>query len=151
MAVIRKPNALDLAGWRALLAAETLRTEDLGDPQGFWLVAHESGALVAGVGAEFEGDSALLRSLVVAPALRGGGLGTALVDAVADEARKRGCAWLYCFATGSGKFFGRIGFRETTPDELAAALPNAPQVRLYRRLKWLETEQAFRRDLGAAA
>lgn len=151
MAVIRKPSALDLAAWRALLAAETMRTEDLGAAPGFWLVAHESGALVAGVGAEFDGDSALLRSLVVAPALRGGGLGAALLEAVADEATKRGCAWLYCFATGAPKFFARHGFRETTPDELAASLPNAPQVKLYTRLKWLGVEQAFRRDLGVAA
>jgi N-acetylglutamate synthase-like GNAT family acetyltransferase len=149
MAVIRKPAGLDVAAWRALLAEASMRTEDLGAPAGFWLVAHESGALVGGAGLEFAPDAALLRSLVVAPALRRRGLGLALADACADEARRRGAAWLYTFSTDAPAFFQAAGFRETTPDEIAAALPEAPQVKLYQRLKWLPTERAFRRDLGA--
>lgn len=148
MAVIRKPGALDLAAWKALLAGEKLRTEDLGAAPGFWLVAHESGQLVGGVGLEFGTDAALLRSLVVAPPLRRQGLGQALVEACAEESRKRGCTWLYAFSTEAPKFFLASGFRETTPDEVEAALPDAPQVALYRRLKWLPTERAFRRDLA---
>jgi N-acetylglutamate synthase-like GNAT family acetyltransferase len=151
LAVLRKPGTLDIAAWKAMLAAEKMRTEDLGAPAGFWLVAHESGQLVGGVGLEFGKDSALLRSLIVASPLRRQGLGQALVQAAADEAAKRGCTWMYCFSTGAPKFFLASGFRETTPDEVEAALPEAPQVLLYRRLKWLPTERAFRRDLGAPA
>jgi N-acetylglutamate synthase-like GNAT family acetyltransferase len=150
VAVIRKPGTLDLAAWKALLAGEKMRTEDLGAPAGFWLVAHESGQLVGGAGLEFGTDSALLRSLVVAAALRRHGLGQALVEACAEEARKRGCTWLYAISTEAPKFLLASGFRETTPDEVEAALPDAPQVVLYRRLKWLPTERAFRRDLAQA-
>lgn len=149
MAVIRKPAGLDLAAWKALLAREQMRTEDLGEPSGFWLVAHETGQLVGGCGLEFGDGAALLRSLVVAPPLRRQGLGAALADACAEEAKRRGATWLYCFATGAPTFFQASGFRETTPDEVAASLPEAPQVKLYARLKWLPTERAFRRDLGA--
>lgn len=149
MAVIRKPAGLDLAAWKALLAKEQMRTEDLGEPAGFWLVAHETGQLVGGCGLEFGEGAALLRSLVVAPALRGQGLGAALLGACAEEAKRRGATWLYCFPGGAAKFVQANAFRETTPDEVAASLPKAPHLVLYARLKWLPTERAFRRDLGA--
>ena len=151
MAVIRKPGALDMAAWKALLAGEKMRSEDVGAAGGFWLVAHESGQLVGGVGLEFGGDSALLRSLIVASPLRRQGLGHALVETCAEEAKKRGAVWLYAISTEAPKFLLASGFRETTPDEVEAALPDAPQVALYRRLKWLPTERAFRRDLAAAS
>jgi len=150
VAVIRKPGTLDIAAWKALLAGEKMRTEDLGAAGGFWLVAHESGQLVGGVGLEFGGDCALLRSLVVATKLRGRGLGRALVEACVEEAKKRGAAWMYALSTEAPKFLLASGFRETTPDEVEAALPDAPLVVLYRRLKWLPTERAFRRDLSAS-
>ncbi|MCC7281483.1 MAG: GNAT family N-acetyltransferase [Acetobacteraceae bacterium] len=151
MAVIRKPGTLDLAQWKALLASEKMRTEELGAGSGFWLVAHESGQLVGGAGLEFGGDSALLRSLVVAVPLRGRGLGQALLDALAEEAGRRGAVWLYALSSEAPKFLLASGFRETTPDEVEAALPEAPLVALYRRLKWLPTERAFRRDLAPAS
>jgi N-acetylglutamate synthase-like GNAT family acetyltransferase len=150
VAVIRRPGTLDLAAWKAMLAGERMRTEELGAPAGFWLVAHESGQLVGGAGLEFGTDAALLRSLVVAEPLRRQGLGRALVQACIDEAAARGCAWLYVFPGGASRFVQAMGFRETTPDEVEAALPEAPQVLLDRRLRWLPTERAFRRDLGAA-
>jgi amino-acid N-acetyltransferase len=148
MAVVRKPTTLDLAAFKALLAANGQRTEDLGAPAGFWLVAHESGALVGGAGLEVGKGAALVRSLVVHEKLRRQGLGSALLEALVDEAQKRGCDWLYAFSTEAPDFFKAMGFRETTPAELAATLPEAPQVKLYTRLKWLETERAFRRDIA---
>ena len=154
MAVIRKPSGLDLAAYRTLLASNALRTEDLGASAGFWLVAAETGQLVGGAGLEFgtgrHADSALVRSVVVAEKLRRQGLATALVEALVAEAQARGCTWLYAFSTGAPDFFRAAGFRETTPDELAASLPEAPQVKLFTRLKWLETEQAHRRDISPA-
>lgn len=149
MAVIRKPAGLDLAGWRALLAGERMRTDDLGALDGYWLVAAESGALVGGAGIELAPDAALLRSVVVAPSLRRRGLGSALVEACAEEAIRRGASWLYVLGAEAAAFLFACGFRETTPDEVSAALPAARQVLLYRRLKWLATERAFRRDLPA--
>jgi len=150
VAVISKPGALELAAWRTLLAAEKMRTEALGAAGGFWLVAHESGALVAGAGIEFGADAALLRSVVVAPPLRRRGLGRALVEACAERAAQAGCAWLYALGNEAPAFLLGCRFRETTPDEVAAALPASPLVVLYGRLKWLAGERAFRRGLSPA-
>ena len=148
MAMIKRPGPLDLAAWRTLLAAEKMRTEDLGAEAGFWLVAWESGALVGGAGLELGADSALLRSVVVAAPLRGRGLGRAMVEACAEKAGQIGCSWLYAFSSEAPRFLIACGFRETTPSEIAAALPDSRQVALYARLKWLDSERAFRRSLS---
>ncbi len=71
------------------------------------------------VGLEVFGDVALLRSLAVAPAARGSGLGTALLRHAESAARADGVHALYLLTTTAETFFARHGYspapRETAP------------------------------------
>jgi GNAT superfamily N-acetyltransferase len=79
-------------------------------------VAVEGDAVVglAAVGIEEWNRRALLRHLYVAPAARGRGVGRALVEAAAGEARRRGarCLWAETQTVNPGavRFYERAGF-----------------------------------------
>ncbi|MEK6609440.1 MAG: arsenic resistance N-acetyltransferase ArsN2 [Gemmatimonadota bacterium] len=95
-----------------LLADAKLPTADLTPERmaGFLLV--RNGARLDGVVAlEEYGTSGLLRSLAVAPATRGTGLGKHLVAALEDRARGRGIAELWLLTTTAADFFAQAGYR----------------------------------------
>lgn len=121
---IRPAGAHDIAAIEALLAAAALpplqracfRAED-------FCVARADGAIVGAIGLERYGDDALLRSLVVAPALRGGGVGMALVDALEKRAGALGLGALVLLTTTADRFFQRLGYAVIARD----AMPPAAQ------------------------
>lgn len=67
----------------------------------------------------FDGPVAVLDELYVAPDLRGQGIGTALLSAVRDELRRRGCAELHINVdevdTAARRFYERHGFVNVEP------------------------------------
>lgn len=112
----------DLAAIRARLAAAGLPTAVLtAAPQAdFWGCA--AGKDLAGViGLETYGSVALLRSLAVALAWEGRGLGSALLAYAEQAARQRGVQTLYLL-TAAAAFFTRRGYiripREAAPPAL---------------------------------
>lgn len=132
----------------ALLAHESLRTEDVLAPgTRFWLAVNNEQVPIGAIGAEYGGDAVLLRSAVVLSQARGQGVGTALVQHLLAEARRQGYRRAYLFSTDAGPYWRRCGFYEVPVPELLAALPHAPQVRLFGQLGWLPTEVAYRLDL----
>jgi amino-acid N-acetyltransferase len=66
-----------------------------------------------------------LRSLVVAPALRGHSLGDQLVRRLAAEARRKGVERFYLLTTTAEVFFAKRGFRkiarQAVPEAIAAS------------------------------
>jgi amino-acid N-acetyltransferase len=92
-------------------------------------VARRDGAIVGSAGLEVYGRHALLRSVAVAPAYRGQGLGEALVIAAGDRARRQGVVDLTLLTTTAPGFFARLGFvpiaRAAIPEPVSAS----PQVR----------------------
>ena len=124
----------DLPAIRALLAAAGLPTADLAaaPPADFW-GCREGTALIGVIGLEGYGTVALLRSLAVAPAWRGRGLGSALLAHAEQVAHQRGVSALYLLTTTAGAFFTRRGYvripREAAPSvvqqtaEFAALCP----------------------------
>ncbi len=76
------------------------------------------------VGVELSGDAGLLRSLVVAPEQRRGGMGAALLEHAADYARSRGARTLYLLTDSAEEFFAARGFRrvprDTAPESIRA-------------------------------
>jgi amino-acid N-acetyltransferase len=74
---IRSRCASDLDAVRSLLRAAELPLDGVDDARGW--VALSGGAVIGHVGLEELGASAILRSLVVAPAARGTGVGRALL------------------------------------------------------------------------
>lgn len=81
--MIRPREARDLPAVAALLTAAGLPAEGLERTVGW--VADGEGALQGHVALEATPEAGVIRSLVVAPTLRGGGLGRALLD-VAEAA-----------------------------------------------------------------
>ena len=113
----------DVAAVRALLAAAGLPTADLAAASlaDFW--GCRAGEDLAGaIGLEPYGSVALLRSLAVAPAWQGRGLGSALLAHAERAAQQQGIAALYLLTTTAEAFFSRRGYvripRESVPSVL---------------------------------
>ena len=115
----------DLERVRSLLAAAQLPVEDLtaAHCRDFFFTG-PAAAPTGLVGLEILGDVALLRSLVVTPAGRNGGAGTALVRHAEEHARARGVRGLYLLTTTAESFFAKRGYhrapRETAPAAIAS-------------------------------
>jgi amino-acid N-acetyltransferase len=113
----------DVAAIGALLRAADLPHEDFADHLEHFLVACRGNEIVGAVGFELHGADALLRSLVVAPALRGAGLGGRLVDQLTAAALAKGVERFFLLTTTAEAFFAKRGFnnvaRETAPAAIA--------------------------------
>jgi len=119
--MIRQAEPQDLAAVLGLLSDAKLPTEGVADHFNSFLVVDEGDRIVAAVGLELHDDAALLRSLAVAPEVRGNGLGSALVRRALHEAR--GCAGgVYALTTTAETYLSRLGFvpvpRTSLPREL---------------------------------
>lgn len=95
---------------------------DFADHLANFLVARCGGEIVGAVGFELHGRDALLRSLVVAPAHRGAGLGGELVDRLTAAARRRGVRRFYLLTTTAEAFFARRGFQKTARQAVPSAI-----------------------------
>lgn len=119
---VRAATAADLPQIAALLAACALPYTDIAPHLANFLVARADGALLGVIGAEVHGEDALLRSLAVAPAARGHGLGRRLVQQlrVSRPAVRRW--WL--LTTTAETFFAELRFgkveRRLAPPAIAA-------------------------------
>ena len=119
----------DLPAIRALLVAAGLPTADLAatPPADFW-GCREGTALIGVIGLETYGAVALLRSLAVAPAWQGRGLGSTLLAHTERAARQRGITALYLLTTTVEAFFTRRGYvripREAAPPILRQTAPS---------------------------
>ena len=101
----------DVPAIAALLRAAELPHEDFAAHLARFLVARdEHGQVIGAVGAEVHAPDALLRSLVVAPAARGTGLGAELVRQIEIAAAGWGGARWWLLTTTAEKFFAARGF-----------------------------------------
>jgi len=108
----------------ALLRAADLPHEDIAPHFGHFLVVRKGGAVVGAIGLEVYAPDGLLRSLVVAPAHRGQGLGDALVRRLEQAAAEWGVERFWLLTTTAEAFFARREFQVTpradAPAEIAA-------------------------------
>jgi len=125
--VLRAATAGDEGAVRGLLREAKLHLEGLEEqfPQNY-VVAESQGALVGAMGIEVYGTCGLLRSAVVAPALRGTGLGKRLAADRIAWAKARRLEALYLLTVTAEKFFAGVGFekspRKDAPAELQKSL-----------------------------
>jgi amino-acid N-acetyltransferase len=122
-----RPEELDAL--LALLTAAGLPTAGFTDCLGRVLVAREGDRVLGCVALELYGEEALLRSLVVAPAARGRGLGERLTAAALDRADASGARRVWLLTTTAERFFPRFGFLAVERDELPAALAASAELR----------------------
>lgn len=115
----------------ALLEASGLPLAGLDEhfPRAFVVARVDAGALLGTAGVEIYQDAALLRSVAVAPAARGMGLGERLARAAIDVATERGAREIYLLTTGAEGYFPRLGFERIARDRLPAAIGASEQLR----------------------
>lgn len=115
-----------LPGITALLAAAGLPADDLAPTNldRFGVALDDQDRVVGVAGFEVLDDSALLRSVAVAPDWRGQGIGATLVARCEYAAQAAGAKTIYLLTTGARAFFQCLGYadiaRETVPPAVAA-------------------------------
>jgi amino-acid N-acetyltransferase len=117
---IRAATAADLSNIERLLLDAQLPTDGVAASLATFLVADDAGTLVGAAGLELCGNHALLRSVVIAPAWQGRGLGRALVNRAIAEAEARRLHALYLLTTTAEHYFPAFGFERTTRDVVPA-------------------------------
>ncbi|MEI6758529.1 MAG: GNAT family N-acetyltransferase [Chlorobium sp.] len=114
----------DLQVVQALLRANGLPCEDVGEHIEHFILAWEKDTLVGTVGVELPGSDGLLRSLCVSADERNRGIATLLCNRVESYARNAGVKRLYLLTTTAREFFARRGYsicsRESLPPAMQA-------------------------------
>ena len=107
----------------ALLEREDLPARDVrSSPAAFYVAEDADGDRVGVGGVERYGTAGLLRSVVVAPSVRGDGYGTALCDALEARTREDGVETLYLLTTTAAGFFAGRGYAAVDRDDAPAAI-----------------------------
>lgn len=119
---VRPARRADFAPASALLSESRLPLEGFADHFAHALVAVRGERIVGVVELELYGETALLRSLVVAPSERGAGLGERLTAEALRLASARSAPDVYLLTETAERFFPRFGFavedRKKAPEAL---------------------------------
>ncbi len=110
-----------------LLGSVNLPAEDLPQPLDTFLIATESGKVAGSVGLELYKEYALLRSLAVAPAQQGTGLGKVLYQQAMQLAAEQGVKEVYLITATAALFFEKQGFTEVERAVVPVAIQKTAQ------------------------
>ncbi|MNT57055.1 acetyltransferase [compost metagenome] len=109
----------------AELEAASLPTDDLHEPGRRFYRFEDAAGLIGFGGLEQIGPNALIRSIVVIDARRGGGAGAAILSWLEKEAVEQKAAGLYLLTTSATTFFEQHGYsvvpRSSAPPAIAAS------------------------------
>jgi RNA polymerase sigma-70 factor, ECF subfamily len=124
--VIEKARPEDAADIRALLETHHLPTADLESHLHTAVVARRAGMIVGSAALEIYREGALLRSVAVAPDLKGHGVGQRLTEAMIELGKSLGSPSLYLLTTTAQTYFPSFGFQEIdrtiVPDSVQASV-----------------------------
>jgi amino-acid N-acetyltransferase len=126
---LRPAASIDFGTLAGLLEGSGLPVAGLPPALGDFYVAEHQGRVVGAIGLERYGRAALLRSAVVAPALRGSGIGEALVRRILEHARERGITEVFLLTTTAERYFPRFGFTQVTRGEVPRAVQDSIEFR----------------------
>lgn len=135
---IERALAADLGVVLALLAQCDLPLDGLSDHLATMVVARHDGRVVGSAALELYADGALLRSVAVAPALRGQGIGRSLTERAIALGESLNARAIYLLTTTADAYFPRLGFERIDRDgvsdgvrtsiEFASACPSTATV-----------------------
>lgn len=126
---LTRPRRDDLPDVLRLLEESALPREGVAEHFEDFLVARVDDRLVGCVGMEHYGESALLRSLAVAPSRRGQGLGRALTDRLLADARRRSVKRVFLLTETAAHFFAAAGFDRIPREDADAAVRESAEFR----------------------
>jgi amino-acid N-acetyltransferase len=111
--IVRSARPEDYFAVCALLVAQGLPSDEVTSDRAprFYIANRNDGALLGCVALEQYGSDALLRSVAVAPAARGKGLGGTLVEFAEQEAAASGMQRLFLLTTSAHGYFVGLGYR----------------------------------------
>ena len=110
----------DMADLAATLTAAGLPADDIAEAGRIFLRFEDAVGHTVGFGGwEIHGSDILLRSITVAPALRGQGLGRRIVEKVLGEAHAAGASKAYLLTTSAQGFFAGQGFEVIARDAVS--------------------------------
>ena len=112
-----------------LLQDSGLPIDGLVDHLNTALVARDGATIVGCAAVEIYADGALLRSVAVAPAARGHGVGERLTEAAVTLARSRRTRAVYLLTTTAESYFPRFGFVQTTRELVPAGVQQSIEFR----------------------
>ena len=142
----------DVEALTAFLSEVDLTLSGLDAPSvRLWIERDDSGEIVGSTGYEISSDGrhALIRSVAVSPTQRSRGRGSGLASFALERAIEEGATRAWLFSRRSGPFWQRLGFEPADRDELAEALADTHQVRLFQQTGQLGREVAWSRLLTA--
>ena len=123
---IEKARPEDADAIAALLAQNKLPLEGIQDHLATAIVARRGRDVVGVAALEVYGDGVLMRSVAVAPALQGHGLGRQLTEAVLRLARDLHAAHAFLLTTTAERYFPKFGFerieRHAVPASVQASV-----------------------------
>lgn len=149
---LQRCRAADVSALTEFLREVDLTSSGLDEPGvRLWVERDEAGVIVGSTGYEIGGDGrhALIRSMAVGETMRSGGRGRALARFAMARAAEEGAERAWLFSRRSGPFWESLGFAPADRDELAQALADTYQVRLFRETGQLGREVEWSRRLDA--
>lgn len=130
------------------LGAADLTTIGLDDPDiRLWIDVDADGRITGSTGFELDGQHALIRSVAVAPHLRGQGRGRELARYALDHATAAGASHAWLFSRRSGEFWQKLGFDPANMPDLVAAVGSTSQVQGFVASGQVNFEAAWSRPL----
>ncbi len=120
-------NPTDRTAVIELLQSQNLPTQDLPARIENFILAKENGKVTGSVGLEIYGKYALLRSLAVATAHQGNGLGKTLYKAALELAQNKKVQELYLITTTAAPFFKKAGFMQIKRTDAPASIAATAQ------------------------
>lgn len=108
---VNRASEEDLGSIIRLLRQYDLPTQDIGDSDIEFYVVKKGRDLVACVGLEIIGDTALLRSLAIEKESAHQGIGTQLVKFILDESSVKQLKSIFLLTETAAPFFTKLGFK----------------------------------------
>jgi amino-acid N-acetyltransferase len=120
--LIEPARQSDQAAILRLVAECGLPVDGLVDHLDTAIVARVDNCVVGCAALEVYPDGALLRSVAVAPAHRGNGIGHRLAQSALGTARQAGASSVYLLTTTAEQFFPRFGFSRVAREDVPAGV-----------------------------
>jgi len=125
---VRPARSSDFDAAKSWLSSAGLPTEDLTpeQPSDFFIAAVD-GAPIGLIGLQKTGKTGLLRSLVVDPSVRSGGIGKQLVRGLELMAKECGIAELWLLTTDAAGYFTKLSYERRERSEAPVEIKNTAE------------------------
>lgn len=128
---VRAASGLDGEAIEALLTRAALPIPRPGDPPVTFLLAERDGDVIACAGWERYGACALVRSVAVSAAARGGGIGARLIAEVLAQLEAAGVREMWLVTMDAALFFSKLGFAPAPRSQVPESVQASPEFAMH--------------------